>query len=87
MDSRLQARSKWRNPDTTPAVGSLVLIADDYLPPLCWNLAHITELHFGKDGVTESGVVKNEKRCYETFSTQTVCFTPRMRGRSCVDRL
>ncbi|KAH0821290.1 hypothetical protein GEV33_001501 [Tenebrio molitor] len=62
MDSRLQARSKWRNPDTTPAVGSLVLIADDDLPPLCWNLAHITELHFGKDGVTESGVVKNEKR-------------------------
>jgi hypothetical protein len=40
-----------------------------------------------KRRITESGVVKNEKRCYETFNTQTVCFTPRRRGRSCVDRL
>jgi hypothetical protein len=70
--SRLQARSKWRNPDTTPAVGSLALL---HRAPL-W-----------KRRVTDSGVVKNEKRCYETFSTQTVCFTPRTRGRSCVDRL
>jgi hypothetical protein len=37
--------------------------------------------------VTKSGVVKDKKRCYETFSAQTVCVTPRTRGRSRVDSL
>ncbi|XP_062703775.1 uncharacterized protein LOC109410486 [Aedes albopictus] len=31
-------------------VGALVLIADDNLPPLQWNLARVEELHPGKDG-------------------------------------
>lgn len=31
-------------------VGALVLVADDNLHPLQWNLARITELHSGEDG-------------------------------------
>jgi hypothetical protein len=85
--SRLQARSKWRNPDTTPAVGSLVLIADDDLPPLRWNLARITELHFGKDGLPRVASLKTKNGATKRFSAQTVCVTLRTRGRSRVDSL
>ncbi|XP_062557125.1 uncharacterized protein LOC134221984 [Armigeres subalbatus] len=35
---------------TSIKVGALVLIVDDHLPPLQWNLARIIELHPGKDG-------------------------------------
>ncbi|KAH0819140.1 hypothetical protein GEV33_003651 [Tenebrio molitor] len=58
--STSNAKSKWRNPDTTPAVGSLVLIADDDLPPLRWNLARITELHFGNDGLPRVASLKTK---------------------------
>jgi hypothetical protein len=73
--SRLQARSKWRNPDTTPAVGSLVLIADDDLPPLRWNLARITELHFGKDGLPRVASLKTKNGATKR-SVHKLCVLP-----------
>ncbi|XP_068916892.1 uncharacterized protein [Tenebrio molitor] len=73
--SRLQARSKWRNPDTTPAVGSLVLIADDDLPPLRWNLARITELHLGKDGLPRVASLKTKNGATKR-SVHKLCVLP-----------
>jgi hypothetical protein len=73
--SRLQARSKWRNPDTTPAVGSLVLIADDELPPLRWNLARITELHLGKDGLPRVASLKTKNGATKR-SVHKLCVLP-----------
>ena len=75
----LQGRSKWTRPCNTPTVGSLVLIVEDDVHPLQWNLARITELHYGKDGLprvaslkTKSGVKKRSfhKLCRLPISTE-----------------
>ena len=75
----LQGRSKWTRPCNTPTVGSLVLIVEDDVHPLQWNLARITELHYGKDGLprvaslkTKSGVTKRSfhKLCRLPISTE-----------------
>jgi hypothetical protein len=48
--STLQKRSKWRTqPFNTISEGTMVLIADDNLPPLLWKLGRILETHPGPD--------------------------------------
>ncbi|XP_066252670.1 uncharacterized protein [Euwallacea similis] len=50
--TNLQTRSRWKKPkDKSIAIGSLVLPAEDNLPPLRWSLARVVQLHEGKDKV------------------------------------
>lgn len=49
---RQQSISKWHHKNNTIKIGSLVLIADERLPPCKWPLARVTALHPGKDGLT-----------------------------------
>lgn len=61
----LQQRGKWISPESNLQPGMVVLIKEDHLPPLQWNLGVITETFQGKDGhvrvaavQTSSGVLK-----------------------------
>ena len=62
---QLQRRSKGQQPGNIPTIGSLVLIADNELPPLRWHLGRVAELHYGKAGLprvaslnTNGGMIK-----------------------------
>lgn len=62
----LNVRSKWTKKTTNEIkIGSMITLKTDNLPPLCWPLARIVELHPGKDGVvrvvsvqTKNGILK-----------------------------
>ncbi|XP_044760690.1 uncharacterized protein LOC123318064 [Coccinella septempunctata] len=61
----LQQRNKWLKSSNMPIEGSLVLIKDDILPPLKWDLGRIVKLTPGRDGVcrvadvkTKSGIIQ-----------------------------
>ena len=55
----LQQRYKWPRRNVNPIkIGSLVLVKEDNLPPLKWQLGRVTELHPGKDNVTRVVSVK-----------------------------
>lgn len=65
--TQLQSRLKWKQKDRSEhvRVGRMVVIKDDNLPPLRWQLGRITEMHPGADGLTRivsvrtaSGIVK-----------------------------
>lgn len=63
--SQLQERTKWKQNKGSVAVGSMVLIRDDNLPPYKWRLGRICEVHPGVDQIirvvsikTTSGVIK-----------------------------
>ena len=62
----LQERSKWRRSTTNIAVGDMVLLKDENLPPLKWQMGRVMETICGKDGVARVVVVrtnnKNTKR-------------------------
>ena len=47
------SRSKWQsstNQDNI-AIGTLVVVKEDNLPPMKWSLARILEIHPGRDGI------------------------------------
>jgi hypothetical protein len=61
----LQQRSKWATSTRPAAVGDIVIVHEDNIPPLCWSLGRIETVHPGRDGKvrtvsvrTKSGVVK-----------------------------
>lgn len=54
----LQQRQKWNRAQPQLAVGKLVLIKDDLLPPLRWRLGRVTEVHIGTDNICRVATVK-----------------------------
>lgn len=50
--SGLQQRTKWRTSNGELQVGTLVLIKDDKLPPLNWQLGRVIKLFPGKDNIS-----------------------------------
>jgi hypothetical protein len=54
----LQQRSKWHKPQTDLSRGTLVLIKNDQVPPLQWNLGRVEDIHPGPDGVIRVATVK-----------------------------
>ncbi|XP_035457052.2 uncharacterized protein LOC118280784 [Spodoptera frugiperda] len=60
--SSLQQKTKW--PASTNgdiALGSLVLIKDKALPPLCWSLGRVAKVYPGSDGVTRVAELKTKR--------------------------
>ena len=76
----LQQRHRWQSDSSDIlAIGTLVLIRDDNLPPLRWRLGRVAELHPGADGVTRvasirvaDGVIKRPvtKLCILSLATE-----------------
>lgn len=55
----LQERSKWfKDSEDLVKEGALVLLVDDYLPPLHWKLGRILEVRKGSDGVVRTAIVR-----------------------------
>ena len=54
----LQQRSKWRKNVSNIACGSLVLLKDENLPPLKWNMGRVVDVIMGEDGVARVAVIR-----------------------------
>ena len=59
-------RSKWEKPvdQNNIAVGTLVVEKDGKLPPMCWKLARITDVHPEKDRIIRAVTQKNANGTY-----------------------
>lgn len=63
--TQLQARSKWQKPTKNMAIGDIVLVKENNLPPGKWAMGRVIDVHPGEDGhvrvttvKTQSGVIK-----------------------------
>lgn len=54
----LQQRAKWLKGRTTLNIGQLVLVKDEYLPPMTWALGRNTAIHPGKDDILRVTTIK-----------------------------
>ena len=61
----LQIRKKWHENNVTPEVGTLVLIREDDLPPMKWEVGRLIKLIPGKDNVVRVAVVKTLRGKYK----------------------
>jgi hypothetical protein len=59
--SNLQSRSKWNQEKPNAAVGDLVLIKEDNLPPLKWVLGNILEVSIGSDSKIRGVALKTKR--------------------------
>lgn len=65
-----------RNLPTNPMqVGSIVVLREDNLPPLCWPLARIISLHPGSDGIVRVVTVKTATGVYKR-AVNRICPLP-----------
>lgn len=56
--SHLQQRTKWKsNRQDKIAIGQLVIIKEDNLPPLRWSIGRIVDLHPGEDNIIRAASV------------------------------
>jgi len=58
--SLLQERSKWRVETSNIKVGSIVLLKEDNVPPLRWQLGCTQEVIPGGDGVIRVAMVRTD---------------------------
>ena len=56
--SELQQRKKWKTNLGSLSVGDLVLLHEDYVPPLSWRLGRVVRLFPGADGISRVADVK-----------------------------
>lgn len=59
--NELNVRRKWNVNSINPVKGALVIVKDDNLPCMQWQLARITELHPGKDGIVRCVTIRRDK--------------------------
>lgn len=55
---QLQIRNKWTSEAKAIITGDLVIIKDDNIPPIKWNLARVINTHPGKDGIVRVATVR-----------------------------
>lgn len=48
--SNIHNRTKWTRQRDNIAVGTMVVLKEDGLPPLKWHLGRVTDIHTGSDG-------------------------------------
>lgn len=60
--TQLQVRQKWpKSKGPEIEVGALVLLKEDNLPPLRWQLRRVIEVSTGKDGVIRVAAVRTDR--------------------------
>ena len=75
--TELQTRVKWQKHQSSNQlnVGSIVLIKEDNLPPLKWQMGRVIELHPGKDNVVRVVSVKTNHGAVKRAVTK-ICILP-----------
>lgn len=71
----LQERKKWRTLKENVAVGQLVLIKDENLPPAQWKLGRVNEVYPDKNDVVRNVLIKTEKGEFKR-PVQKICILP-----------
>ncbi|XP_076301920.1 uncharacterized protein LOC143220059 [Lasioglossum baleicum] len=61
---QLNIRHKWTRGGHEINIGTVVLLKDDSLPPLCWHLGRIQQIHPGPDGIIRAVTVRTINGTY-----------------------
>jgi len=64
--------SKWKTASRNLAAGDVVVLREDGLIPLKWQLARVIEVHPGQDGVVRVATVKTQNGTYKRPITKLV---------------
>jgi hypothetical protein len=72
--TQLQAHAK-NLPVSPIRIGSIVILREDNIPPLCWPLARIIEVHPGTDGVVRVVSVKTATSIFKR-AVNRICPLP-----------
>lgn len=72
----LQQRTKWKSNAVFLAIGDLVLIREDHVPPLNWRLGRVTKLFPGPDGISRVADINTSKGCVRRPLTR-ICPLPK----------
>jgi hypothetical protein len=72
----LQSRPKWRNESPNIEIGTLVLLREDNVSPLCWPVGRIVDVQPGKDGKVRALHVKTTRGSIVKTSIMKVCPLP-----------
>lgn len=73
--STLNSRSKWTRERNNLAVGTMVLLREENLPPLKWLMGRVTEVRFGSDGNVRVAVICTKDGIYERGISK-ICILP-----------
>ncbi|XP_076295805.1 uncharacterized protein LOC143216540 [Lasioglossum baleicum] len=63
--NQLNIRHKWTQGSHDITQGTLVVLRVDNLPPLCWQLGRIVQIHPGADGITRAVTVRTTHGVYK----------------------
>lgn len=73
--SDLHNRNKWTRRRDNLQIGTMVLMKEDNLPPLKWQLGRITEIHPGTDGNVRVVTVRTQNGTFRR-GIQKICILP-----------
>ncbi|XP_062703581.1 uncharacterized protein LOC134286035 [Aedes albopictus] len=73
--SNLHNRTKWTRQRNNIAVGTMVVLKEENLPPLKWQLARVTEVHPGSDGNIRVVTVRTKDGSYQRAISK-ICVLP-----------
>lgn len=73
--SSLQIRNKWTRQRSNFAIGTMVLLKEDNIPPLKWKLGRVTELFPGPDGNVRVVTVRTKDGSFRRAISK-ICILP-----------
>lgn len=62
---QLNLRHKWTKGSHDINQGTVVVLKDDNLPPLCWHLGRVEQVHPGADGIIRAVTVRTNNGVYK----------------------
>ena len=72
----LRKFTKWHSPSRNAQVGDVVVLQEDGLIPSKWQLAKITQVYPGQDGIVRVMTVKTKTGTYKTPITKVAPLLP-----------
>ena len=73
---QLRKITKWKLPSRNVTVGDIVVLQEDGLVPSKWQLARVTEVHPGRDGIVRVASVKTSNGTYKRPVTKLALLLP-----------
>lgn len=73
--STLHSRTKWTRQRDNLAVGTMVLLREENLPPLKWQLGRVTDVRVGNDGNVRVATIRTKDGTYERGISK-ICILP-----------